>query len=388
MRWAALDCNRLIDRMLCLLACLLACFCLLCSIYSLTTTLTNHFLSHSTPQLLFSSEQRMGSSMPRVSELSPLQMPLAAFEGDGSLQDLSPSRMVSSNPESLSSQPHKPEAEQVGCCVCRGRQVVLMILCQDNNASPPLLASNTSHYALDHRPQDYMYYSRPANMAGTGDEDRRPHPGLPSQEADDPPQVAQVFAGEQGAPPRSQAGSTAGAISMAGSLRSPGLGSTLKAPPVIIVPGSSGGGKASPSPRGHRSEASLSHMPSGSAKTGIAAPSARARTPKSPIFSPATRARMTGGDSGPSSPTDAGGALPSKKQPPVAAGAATLAATRGSSGGRVASSRIPSTPAAGSGTVKEGAAGSGFGGPRSARGSNANERAPGRLTPSGLPKKK
>lgn len=54
----------------------------------------------------------MVSSLPRVSELNPLQSPLSGF--DSGLQDVSsPRRMVCSNPESLSSQPHKPESEEV-----------------------------------------------------------------------------------------------------------------------------------------------------------------------------------------------------------------------------------------------------------------------------------
>jgi hypothetical protein len=58
-------------------------------------------------------QQMVPSVLPRVSELNPLQVPLA-FEGDMFLQDMAPSRMVCSNPEALSSQPHKPESEEVG----------------------------------------------------------------------------------------------------------------------------------------------------------------------------------------------------------------------------------------------------------------------------------
>ena len=51
-------------------------------------------------------------SLPPVSELNPLLIPLTGFE-DMSLADRAPSRMLSSNPESFGSQPNKPEAEDV-----------------------------------------------------------------------------------------------------------------------------------------------------------------------------------------------------------------------------------------------------------------------------------
>lgn len=65
----------------------------------------------------------MPPGLPPVSELNPLQVPLGGG-GEAFPPDLSPGRMVSSNPESLYSQPHQPESEQVRirwacfCCTC------------------------------------------------------------------------------------------------------------------------------------------------------------------------------------------------------------------------------------------------------------------------------
>ncbi|KAI8470115.1 MAG: hypothetical protein J3K34DRAFT_421476 [Monoraphidium minutum] len=90
-------------------------------------------------------EQRMSSSGPEhASRLNPLQTPLSAGFDGACVQGLNPSRMVRSNPDSLNSQPHKPEAEE-----------------------------------------DYLIYSRPANMAGSCFDGAAPRPSLPSQELDD-----------------------------------------------------------------------------------------------------------------------------------------------------------------------------------------------------------
>jgi hypothetical protein len=58
-------------------------------------------------------EQRMAPSLPHVSELNLRQAPLSSGGGDAGLAGMMPSRMLSSNPESLASQPHKPESEEV-----------------------------------------------------------------------------------------------------------------------------------------------------------------------------------------------------------------------------------------------------------------------------------
>jgi hypothetical protein len=173
------------------------------------------------------------------------------------------------------------------------------------------------------------------------------------------PGAPQLFAGEQGAPPKSQASSAGGVLPAApysavresgtnAGARSPG--SLYKVPAPVVLPGvsSSGGSRAVPSPkmengssRGMSPRGAVTRVPSLSGRAAAGAPSPKAVSvaPPSPIFAPAARARMIG-DSAPSSPTGAKRSVP--------ATAAAAAAGRGASSpaaGRTGS-RIPSAPAA------------------------------------------
>jgi hypothetical protein len=76
-------------------------------------------------------------SLPTVSELNPLMIPLTGFE-DAGMNGHSPGRMLSSNTDSIGSQPNKPEAEDVSGRWWQQAAAVMGEMGKEGNGGPEM----------------------------------------------------------------------------------------------------------------------------------------------------------------------------------------------------------------------------------------------------------